>query len=447
MADLSNGYHVLVIDDDKEMRQSLVHLLNCTGWKVSELSTAEGAEQKIDEILPDVILSDVRMPRRTGLDLLQNLKDVQAPPMVMISAHGDIPMAVAAIQEGAYSFLEKPFEPRRLLGILEHAAQQHRLLENTNRLRERLSAQAGLNRVLLGETDVVKRLRAEIVDYSGLDTNVMILGSTGTGKELVANALHNLSARSDKPFIPINCATLNPASFEKAMFGVIGGVSGLFEKANGGTLFLDEITAAPWDVQAMLLRVVETQEMTPVGADMPSRINIRFISATNENIDNALTDGVLRKDLYHRLNNLVLEMPSLRDRVGDITLLFEHFMMRHAEVYEIDPPVQTAQDISLLLSHDWTGNIRELRNVAERCVLAARRGGGSVANALRVVDIGESVPENLRGAVAAFEMQLIARAIKTHRGRMDDAAEALGIGRRTLNEKIVKLGLDKEKLL
>ena len=436
MMDHAAGFHVLIIDDDKEMRQSLVHLLSRTGWQVSELSSAEKAEQKIADAMPDVILSDVRMPRRSGLDLLQNLQGQNAPPMVMISAHGDIPMAVEAIQDGAYSFLEKPFDPRRLLVILEHAAKQHRLQENTDRLRERLSAQAGLNRILLGETDVVKHLRDDIVDYAGLETNVMILGETGTGKELVANALHNLSARSDKPFVPINCATLNPARFD-----------GIFAKANGGTLFLDEFTAASIEVQTMLLRIVETQEITSAVTGDQMQLNIRIISATNENIDDVIEQGVLRKDLYHRLNTLILELPTLQDRKDDIVLLFEHFIGRHAEVYEIDPPKQSAADISALLSHDWAGNIRELRNVAERCVLAARRGGGAVTDALRIADDSDDMPENLRGAVATFEKQLIGRAIQAHRGRMDDTAEALGIGRRTLNEKIVKLGLNKEKLL
>jgi DNA-binding NtrC family response regulator len=383
-----------------------------------------------------VILSDVRMPRRSGLDLLQSLQGQNAPPMVMISAHGDIPMAVEAIQDGAYSFLEKPFDPRRLLGILEHAAKQHRLQKNTDRLRERLSAQAGLNRVLLGDTEVVKRLRDDIVDFAGLETNIMILGATGTGKELVANALHNLSARSDRPFVAINCAVLNPTGFDA-----------IFAKANGGTLFLDEFTAASVEVQAMLLRVVETQVMTLAATGEQVRLDIRFISATNENIDAAMDQGKLRKDLYHRLNTLILELPALKDRKDDIALLFEHFIGRHAEVYEIDPLQQTAADISALLSHDWAGNVRELRNVAERCVLAARRGGGAVRDALRITDDSDGMPENLRGAVAAFEKQLIGRALQAHRGRMDDTAEALGIGRRTLNEKIVKLGLDKGKLL
>jgi two-component system C4-dicarboxylate transport response regulator DctD len=212
-------------------------------------------------------------------------------------------------------------------------------------------------------------------------------------------------------------------------------------------LFLDEFTAASTEVQAMLLRVIETQKMTPSGMDELQQLNVRFISATNEDIDTVISNGELRKDLYHRLNNLILQLPRLRDRVDDIPLLFEHFIGRHAEVYEINPPKQSAKDIALLLSHDWTGNIRELRNVAERCVLAARRGGGSVADALRISDNASGMPENLRGAVATFEKQLIANALQIHRGRMDDTAEALGIGRRTLNEKIVKLGLDKDKLL
>ncbi len=197
----------------------------------------------------------------------------------------------------------------------------------------------------------------------------------------------------------------------------------------------------------MLLRVVDTQEITSAVTGEQMRLDVRFISATNENIDAAIDEGVLRKDLYHRLNTVILELPSLQDRKDDIALLFEHFIGRHAEVYEIDAPKQTGADLSALLSHDWAGNVRELRNVAERCVLAARRGGGSVTDALRIVDDSDDMPENLRGAVAAFEKQLIGRAIQAHRGRMDDTADALGIGRRTLNEKIVKLGLDKEKLL
>jgi two-component system C4-dicarboxylate transport response regulator DctD len=447
MSDEPYKFHALIIDDDKEMRQSMVHLLKRVDWRVSELASAEGAEQKIDALLPDVILSDVRMPRRTGLDLLQSLKGKESPPIVMISAHGDIPMAVSAIQEGAYSFLEKPFDPRRLLTIMEHAAKQHQLVGNSNRLRERLSTLAGLDRILLGETNAVKQLRSDIVDFADLDTNVMILGSTGTGKELVANALHNLSVRSDKSFVPINCATLTVTNFETVMFGAIGGPTGLLAKANMGTLFLDEFTAASTEVQAMLLRVIETKKITPSGLDEPQQLNVRFISATNEDIDVVITKGKLRKDLYHRLNNLILQLPRLTDRADDIPLLFEHFMERHAEVYEVNPPKQSAKDIALLLSHEWTGNIRELRNVAERCVLAARRGGGSVSDALRVSDITAEMPENLRGAVASFEKQLITNALQTHRGRMDETAEALGIGRRTLNEKIVKLGLDKDKLL
>jgi DNA-binding NtrC family response regulator len=192
---------------------------------------------------------------------------------------------------------------------------------------------------------------------------------------------------------------------------------------------------------------VETQVMTLAATGEQVRLDIRYISANNENIDVALDQGMLRKDLYTRLHTLILELPALQERKDDIALLFEHFIGRHAEVYEIDPPQQTAADISALLSHDWAGNVRELRNVAERCVLAARRGGGAVRDALRITDDSDDMPENLRGAMAAFERQLIGRALQAHRGRMDDTAEALGIGRRTLNEKIVKLGLDKGKLL
>ncbi len=440
-------YRALVIDDDKEMRQSLVHLLESTGWAVETSATAVGVEALIEATLPDVILTDVQMPKRTGLELLVELPLGIMPPLVLISAHGDIPMAVEAIQNGAYGFLEKPFEPRRLLTILQHAAEQHQLQETTSRLKARLADLSGLNRVFIGQSDLVNSVRETVLDYSHLETSVLILGETGTGKEVVAKAMHDLSARSEKPFIAVNCTAIPITDFEEMLFGRKGHIQGLVNKAQGGTLFLDEIISAPIEIQMKLLRLIETKEFIALGSDITETANIRIIAASSENPDDAIEQSRLRKDLLFRLNGFTVSLPSLREHKDDIVLLFENFVSEFSRLYETPASTQTAEDVAALLGHEWPGNVRELRSVAERCVLAAKREAGGAANALSSPDITSETPENLRGAVAAFERALIAKAIKAHKGKMDVVAAALGIGRRTLNEKIVKLGLDKEAIL
>lgn len=444
---MSTRPRILVIDDDREMRDSLGTLLDSGGFEVDLRSGAEGVVEFLDDDPVDVILCDVRMPGMTGLDLQQALKSHSTIPLVLMSAHGDIPMAVSAIQDGAYSFLEKPFDPRRLLSLLGNAARMNKLSRTTQRLKARLADLSGLDRILLGESESIRAIRREIEDLSDNNANVLLIGETGTGKELVARALHDLGPRSAEPFVPINCAALPIAQFEETLFGHADGPIGFLDRADGGTLFLDELGAIPLEMQAKLLRVLETKEFVPVGSTRPHEADFRIVSAGNEKLEPALSDGTFREDLYFRLNTFVLSLPALRDRREDIELLYAHFVSLFASTYEVAAPPLTSDDLAALMGHEWPGNVRELRSVAERRVLAARRGGGSAAEALaRDGDYGD-VPETLREAVAAFERQLIARALATHQGRMDAVAEALGIGRRTLNEKIVKLGLDKDAIL
>jgi len=290
-------------------------------------------------------------------------------------------------------------------------------------------------------------MREDIMDLGESESPVMLLGETGTGKELVARALHDLGPRAGGPFVALNCAAIPLEHFESMMFGDGSGERGIISNADTGTLFLDEIGTCPSQIQAKLLRVIETQEFSVVGSSKSTRVNFRVVSASNEKLDQAVEEGRFRRDLLYRLNNVVLQLPSLRERREDIALLYAHFLGQQAAVYEIVAPQTSSDDLAALLSHDWPGNVRELRHVAERRILAARRGRGSVAEAIQPDLEIDGVPETLRGAIAGFERQLIAGAIKTHQGRMDAVAEALGIGRRTLNEKIVKLGLKKEELL
>ena len=447
MSKSSNSYRALLIDDDREMRASLEHLLTSAGWDVEAISDATKTEEKIASFLPDVVLTDVKMPKRTGMDVLRDLEFTTRPPIVLISAHGDIPMAVEAIQHGAYSFLEKPFDPRRLLGILEHAAEQHHLQENNTRLKERLADLSGLNRIFIGQSESLASIREQVLDFSMVQSSILLLGETGTGKGVVAKALHDLSPKAEHPFVAINCAAVPITDFEEVMFGRQGEVTGLLAKADKGTLFLDEITAAPLEIQAKLLRFLETREFVALGSDVVRKVDVRFVAAANENSDTAISEGRLREDLFFRLNGLSIQLPSLREHKDDIPLLFQYFTEEFSRLYEVEPEPQSVDDLAALMAHNWPGNVRELRNLAELCVLSSRRGKGGAAQALKGdTDLSET-PENLRSAVAAFERTLIANAIKAHGGRMDIVAEKLGIGRRTLNEKIVKLGLEKDQLL
>lgn len=445
--------HIFVVDDDVSLRDSLGHLFKKSGARVSEFEKAEDAFHALENQLPDVLVTDVKMPGWSGLDLQDAIrKKYPNLPLVMISAHGDVPMAVKAIQDGAYSFLEKPFKPQRLLTIVNHAAQAHRLSMQNIRLKERLSNLAGLDRVLLGDTQVMENVREDVIDLADSEAAILVLGETGTGKEVVARAIHDLSLRVSGPFIAVNCAAIPENLFESSMFGHVSGAftgankasKGFFSSAHQGTLFLDELAACPLDQQAKLLRAIEMREVVPVGSTKPVPVNIRIVSATNESLEEAVASGRFREDLYYRLNTMEIILPPLRDRVDDIALLFTHFLNIHAQTYECDPPEISPEDLTALLVHKWPGNVRELRHLAERRILSARRGRGSVAEIItRTVPQEVATSTNLKDAISSFEKSYISKVLEVNQARMDDAARNLGISRRTLNEKLVKLKISR----
>lgn len=429
------------------MRVSLSHLLEKGGFTVHVAKSGQDALDCLNAVQPDVVLSDVRMPGIDGLEFQRRAAEVSNVPVVLFSAHGDIPIAVEAIQNGAYNFIEKPFGPRRLLTLLGNAIRLKQVQDNAAQLEQRLSKLIDLEQILIGKSAGLVQARQDITDFAGSPANVLVTGETGTGKELVAQALHDLGKGPGAPFVAVNCAIIPPDKFEETVFGTADMPAGLMQRADGGTLFLDELTSMPPETQSKFLRVIEQRQFTPLGATAPVAADFRLVSAMSQPPETAVEQGILRPDLLFRLNTLVVDLPPLAERGEDILLIFKHYLKRLCTLYSVAEPPLRSGDFSALMTHDWSGNVRELQSVAERFVLAARRGVGSVSAAIGASAEAPHVPATLREAVAAFERQLIGQAIASHQGRIDDVAAFLGIGRRTLNEKVVKLGIDKAEFV
>jgi len=450
MTQVDSQLHIFIVDDDHEMRESLQSYLTKAGCLAEAFGSAPDALAGVNTRLPDVIVSDVRMPGMTGLELLEELGPPDGVfPVVLITAHGDVPMAVEAMRSGAFDFIEKPFQPARLLDVVRRAAELGRLRKENLSLRERLRRLSGLDSVLMGESPEMQRLREDVEDAAKTDASVLILGETGAGKELVAKALHDLSPRCGGPFVPVNCAAIPDDLFESEMFGHLPGAftgaakssPGHFVSAFRGTLFLDELGVCPLHQQPKLLRALEAGEVVPLGGSTAKPIDVRIVSATNDQLEDNVRAGTFREDLFFRLNTLILRIPPLRRREGDVVLLFNHFLQRFAETYEMEVPAVTGDDVATLMAHGWPGNVRELRNVAERRILAARRGRGSVAETLSSEPTDGDAAMTLKENVERYERVLIDRALSNSGGMMDQAAESLGIARRTLNEKMARYGL------
>ncbi|MEO0755195.1 MAG: sigma-54 dependent transcriptional regulator, partial [Pseudomonadota bacterium] len=326
---------ILVVDDDREMRISLSHLLDKAGYTVVVASNGAEALKALRNSETDVVLSDVRMPTMDGLEFQRRAANVTSVPIVLFSAHGDIPLAVEAIQNGAYNFLEKPFDPRRMVTLLGNAVRFKRLLDRTERLEQRLSALTDLEQILIGDNPSVVAVRKDVLNFAETAANVLVTGETGTGKELVARALHDLGKGPGAPFVAVNCAAIPPDRFEEAVFGSADQPGGLMRRADGGTLFLDELSSMPVETQSKFLRVIETRVCEPIGGAAPVEVDVRLVSAMSQDPQEAVAQGLLRQDLLFRLNTLMIELPNLADRGDDVLLLFHHYLGRLASVYQI----------------------------------------------------------------------------------------------------------------
>ena len=449
---------VLVVDDDPSMRAGLRQWMRLAGFEPVEAVDAEAALSRLGADFPGCVISDVLLPGASGLDLLRQARRIDPDlPVILMTGHGDVPMAVEAMREGAADFIEKPFDPDMLAAMVRRAADHRRLVLENRALSRRLSDMSGLSARLIGDAAAMVRLREQIAHFARTDASVMIVGETGTGKEVVARALHELSPRAEAPFVALNCAALPETMVEAELFGHEAGAftgadrtrAGRIEQADRGVLFLDEVPSMPLALQPKLLRVLQEREVDRIGGRAAVPVDIRIISAANVDPRQAVADNLMRQDLVYRLNAVEIRIPPLRERGGDIRLLFDSFVNRFMADYGIDGVALTADDAAFLEVHDWPGNVRELRNAAERFVLNAPMGAPPLRDLVTGSGIGAGAGEQeaprgrLRELMEDYERRILVDALRRHGGRIAPVLEELDLPRRTLNEKMARLGLSR----
>ncbi|MGB3553023.1 MAG: sigma-54 dependent transcriptional regulator [Jannaschia sp.] len=438
---------IAIVDDEQDMRQSISQWLALSGFATETYGSAEDALKHVTPEFPGVVISDIRMPGMDGMAFLKRLMSADSSlPVIMITGHGDVPMAVEAMQLGAYDFMEKPFNPDRLTDLARRAAQARKLTLDNRALRRELSDGTVLMRKLIGTSPAMERLREDILDLGQADTHVLIDGETGTGKTLVAHALHAVGPRQGKTFSMTSCAALAEEELGTKLFGPLteGGLP-LVEEARGGTLVLEDIEALPLALQAKLLTFINDQG-TPA--------ETRIVAIHNGSDPERTLEDALRPDLFFRLAAMKLVLPPLRNRGEDVLTLFTHFAEAFGEEYGATPPQLSAQEAAQLLQAPWPGNVRQLINLGERAVLQQRRGTGSISSLLMsdTQEQGETVQVTTEGKplkeyVEAFERMLIDNTMRRHRGSIASVMEELSLPRRTLNEKMAKYGLSRGNYL
>lgn len=443
---------VLFIDDESHIRLGARQTLELADISVACYEQAEQALPDLSERFAGMVICDIKMPGMGGLGLLENVMALDRElPVVLITGHGDIAMAVAAIRDGAYDFLEKPYSPETLTDVVRRALDKRRLTLENRALRVELEAQSVLGPRIVGSTPELRRLRALIRQIADTDADVLIQGETGTGKELVARSLHEYSRRSKGNFVAVNCGAIPEHLIESELFGHEAGAFtgarerriGKLEYAGGGTLFLDEIESMPMQAQVRLLRVLQERHIERLGSNKSIPVDFRVVAATKVGLRELADADGFREDLYYRLNVVTLEIPPLRERREDIPLLFQHFTLVANARYEKEMPPLSPDHLPALMRHDWPGNVRELRNLAERFVLL----GENYDYDLEKIMTGSesSGGQSLREQVESFEKSLIERALNLCRGNISEATESLGIPRKTLHDKVRKYGLDRRR--
>lgn len=423
------------------MRQSISQWLALSGFDTETYGSAEDALKGIGPDFPGVVVSDIRMPGMDGMAFLKKLMGQDSGlPVILITGHGDVPMAVEAMRVGAFDFLEKPFNPDRMTDLAKKATQARRQTLDNRALRRELSDGSMLMKKLIGQSAVMERLREDILDLGQADGLVLIDGETGTGKTLVAHALHAVGPRAGRKFVTISCAAWSEDQLTARLFGPTGdGTIPLVEEARGGTLCLEDIEALSGALQARLLTVINEQGIPP---------ETRIIAICNEHAPDKTVEDVLRPDLYYRIGAMKITLPPLRSRGEDILAMFTRLAEEFAGEYGCEAPQVTAQEAAQLLQAPWPGNVRQLVNIVERAVLQNRRGSGSIASLL-MADNEAAGPamttegKPLKEYVETFERMLIDNTMRRHKGSIVAVMDELCLPRRTLNEKMAKYGLSR----
>ncbi|WP_417615812.1 sigma-54-dependent transcriptional regulator [Oceanisphaera sp.] len=447
---MSHTVSVILVDDDPHVRLSAGQTLELEDYRVLALADARQALAQLTPDFPGVVVTDINMPDMTGLELLQQIKRVDPDiPVILITGFGDISMAVGAIRNGAYDFIEKPFSADLLLDVVHRALEKRALTLENRELRQELQAQSAPGPRIIGSSPAILQLRQLVRTVADTPADVLLMGETGTGKDLLARYIHEHSPRRERNFVAINCGGVPDTLIESELFGHEKGAFtdakerriGKFEHANGGTLFLDEIESMPMSLQIKLLRVLEERAIERLGSNTLIPLDLRIIAATKADLRALAETGKFREDLYYRLDVVRIDIPPLRARSPDIPLLFQHFSLLASTLYEREIPPLSPERIHRLMSHDWPGNVRELRNLAERYVLLGEACTFDFDD--RPITELEPVAPGLAARVEYFEKTLIQTELARHGGSIKHTLDSLKLPRKTLYDKMKKYDLDK----
>ncbi len=444
---------IMVVDDEVSIRESLHDWLKDSGHEVFTAANGGEALEILRDKKPEIVITDLVMPGMDGLELTKKIKELFPDiAVIIITAYGSISTAIAAIKEGAYDYIEKPFCPERVELLIEKLMEHQKLVKENVSLRQKLEDRYRFEGII-AKSNKMQQLFEVVKVVAKSNATVLITGESGTGKELVARAIHSLSPRRDKPFVAVSCAALPESLLESELFGhergsftgAIAQKKGKFEYANKGTLFLDEIGDISANTQVHLLRVIEEKEFSRVGGNEPIRVDVRIVSATNKDLKKAVEQGEFREDLYYRLNVVTIDLPPLRERKEDIPLLAEHFLKKFSVENQKEVTGFSPEAREFLLRHEWPGNVRQLENAVERAVILAKN------NLLTLADLAHRVfspPTAVTGSkrIEEIEKSHIISVLRETKGNFSEAARVLGITRMTLYNKVKAYGLSIKKM-
>lgn len=441
MTEVPTNDPVAFVDDDDALRAANAQTLALAGYRPLPFASAEAALAEIDAAFPGVVVTDIRMSGMNGLTFFRELKARDPDlPVILVTGHGDVEMAVAALKEGAYDFIAKPYFAERLTGSVTRAAEKRRLVMENRRLKA--AAERGQEDLpLIGTTPAMEKLRRTLRQVAGAEVDVLVEGETGSGKEVVAELIHRWSPRAKGAFVAINCGALPETIMESELFGHERGAFtgaekrriGRIEHSSGGTLFLDEIESMPQALQVKLLRVLEAREIAPLGVNEVRQVDLRVVAAAKADLSDPAARGDFREDLFYRLNVVTVRIPPLRERRADVPLLFSHFLARAAQRFRRNVPDLSPAVRAHLLGHDWPGNVRELVHFSER-----------VALGIEDMEDAEPTPTDGTGLserVDAYEARLLGEALRRHKGAAAPAIAELKIPRKTFYDKLQRHGL------